>query len=569
MKRHAFLLSGFWLAAILFLAGYAPVLTAAALVTTTPTPPRPSVTGTATPAALPAAQAATPAVSSGADDLGAVLRAAYNKNLALDVYRTDIVMTMSAVSPTVGMSPTVLLNSQIQRHGQDSHSITQGDYSGAQELISTDNQLYVRDSNLPGANTWFLVPPDRSARYVQPSAFRFLVNFLGNALNFTLDRSEMLDGVMCRVYLQDRADVIQSYLNASGMSASLTPQQVDDLLDVAENRIWVCDDGLIHQLNLHTITKPASGSTITDLVLRLYDANGDIEIAAPTDTTPLPAPTSAPNDPRIITATPPPTPAIPASITAAQAFTQGLAENKKGNYTGALAYFNKALELDPTADGAYLNRGIAFRHLGQLVQAVADFNKVLELVPGNSNAMMNLGLVYDNQGNTDLALAQYTQALTLDPELAAAYYNRGRLYLVLGAYAFALADLDQAIALDPTDPDAVANRGLLRFDTGDYPAALADLSKAIELNPRYAEAYYYRGRVNVRLENYDQAIADFTKTIEIDPNYAEAYGFRGAVYADRGKRTEAIADLEMYLKLQPNNPNKEQLQQYIDRLKSQ
>lgn len=64
---------------------------------------------------------------------------------------------------------------------------------------------------------------------------------------------------------------------------------------------------------------------------------------------------------------------IPAGVIAAQdLYLWGLAELERGNFEGAIAYFNQSLDLKPDFAQALLARGIGRFHLGDEAGAIAD-----------------------------------------------------------------------------------------------------------------------------------------------------------------------------------------------------
>ena len=60
---------------------------------------------------------------------------------------------------------------------------------------------------------------------------------------------------------------------------------------------------------------------------------------------------------------------------------RGYAKFNKGDYQGALADFNKAIEINPQDSIAYYNRGSAKDELGDYQGAIADYNKALRRAP--------------------------------------------------------------------------------------------------------------------------------------------------------------------------------------------
>jgi eukaryotic-like serine/threonine-protein kinase len=76
----------------------------------------------------------------------------------------------------------------------------------------------------------------------------------------------------------------------------------------------------------------------------------------------------------------------------------------------------------------YNNRGIEKYNLNDIEGALADYNKAIEIDPKNSNAYNNRGnLRTDKLNDTKGALADYNKAIEIDPQNAYPYYNRGLL----------------------------------------------------------------------------------------------------------------------------------------------
>jgi tetratricopeptide (TPR) repeat protein len=92
----------------------------------------------------------------------------------------------------------------------------------------------------------------------------------------------------------------------------------------------------------------------------------------------------------------------------------------------------------------YYNRGISKDDLQYYLGAIADFNKAIELNPNNANS-------YYYRGNAKLKLEDYrgsipdfNKSIELNPNLADAYYNRGFAKLILGQKDSACLDFSKA-----------------------------------------------------------------------------------------------------------------------------
>src|SRR5215472_11535018 len=90
---------------------------------------------------------------------------------------------------------------------------------------------------------------------------------------------------------------------------------------------------------------------------------------------------------------------------------RGVAKWRKGDLDGAIADYNRAVELDPKYAAAYYNRGVAKRHKGDLDGAIADYNRAVELNPKDTAAYYNRGVAKQTRGDLDGAFADYNRTL--------------------------------------------------------------------------------------------------------------------------------------------------------------
>ena len=79
-------------------------------------------------------------------------------------------------------------------------------------------------------------------------------------------------------------------------------------------------------------------------------------------------------------------------------FRKGLSLSEAGNYTGAIASYDKALDLDTNADEIWYCRGNALYNLGRTNPAIKSYDMALELNPGCYQALINRGNALDDSG---------------------------------------------------------------------------------------------------------------------------------------------------------------------------
>lgn len=183
----------------------------------------------------------------------------------------------------------------------------------------------------------------------------------------------------------------------------------------------------------------------------------------------------------------------------------------------ALAYFNRAIELNPLDAKAYCGRGEAQTWFNESVKALADFNK----------------------------------AIALKPDLEKAFVNRAHLYSGMNKNAQALADFEKAISLSPSDDDAMGYRAKLLDVMGRHKEAVQAYSKIIELKPDLYWPYIQRAVANVSLNQYKNAIDDYTVLVKRAPEDPDFYEFRGEVYFKAGEMQNALSDYNKLIQLSP------------------
>ena len=123
---------------------------------------------------------------------------------------------------------------------------------------------------------------------------------------------------------------------------------------------------------------------------------------------------------------------------------KGEASMDRNEYREALAYFDRALTVDPENPEVHYARGIALYRLTRDGDAVSEFTAAILLDPEYSWAYYSRGLAHKRMGNVDGALADFSDALKYAPKTQEFYYSRAMLYRELGKIDEALSDFVSA-----------------------------------------------------------------------------------------------------------------------------
>ena len=227
----------------------------------------------------------------------------------------------------------------------------------------------------------------------------------------------------------------------------------------------------------------------------------------------------------------------------------------KGHWPEAV-FLNRLRERSATSSGPGLarllvGRGIALANLGDYTEAIAHFDKGLSIDPKYADAYNRRGKIWFRMKQYDKAVKDFSEAIRLNPQKVVYYQDRGDAYTQLRDYEKALADDDKAVQLDPKDPVNYVLRGIDFRDLKKYQKAIADFSEAIRLKTDYTFAYNERGRAWQILKDYDQAIGDFNKALELNPKDKFVLIYRGDAWRDQGKFSQAFADYDAALRIDP------------------
>ncbi|MEQ9694199.1 tetratricopeptide repeat protein [Shimia sp. SDUM112013] len=127
------------------------------------------------------------------------------------------------------------------------------------------------------------------------------------------------------------------------------------------------------------------------------------------------------------------------------------------DFEGAVAAYDKAIELDNAADRAlwfvYYARGICHERLDQWELAEADFRTALELNPEQPQVLNYLGYsLVEKKIKLDEALNMIERAVAARPDSGYIVDSLGWVLFRLGRYDEAVAHMERATELMPIDP---------------------------------------------------------------------------------------------------------------------
>jgi tetratricopeptide (TPR) repeat protein len=170
--------------------------------------------------------------------------------------------------------------------------------------------------------------------------------------------------------------------------------------------------------------------------------------------------------------------------------------DKPGNLDLAATSLQKAIQTDPGFALGYAELGEVYRlkytleqNAHWLDEALAYCQKAAELDNRVPATYVTLALIHDALGKHDLALQEFQHALELDPKNAAALIGLARSYEQSGRVADAEKAFKDSVALRPEDWSGFNKLGAFYDRQGKYPQAIAAYQEALKLTPDNAEVY--------------------------------------------------------------------------------
>lgn len=224
----------------------------------------------------------------------------------------------------------------------------------------------------------------------------------------------------------------------------------------------------------------------------------------------------------------------------------GVLENGAGNYEKAVDEFTRAIQLDPSSDGAYTGMASAYERLGKLNDAEKTYQQVINLRPRYWKGYNQLGIFYCRQSQYDKCAAMFQKVAELTPDSFRGYANMGAAYLVDGKYSEAIQPLNESLRIRAT-PGTYTNLGTAYFHLRNFPEAAKAYAEATRLNDRdyllwgnLGEAQNFAGNRQEAETAYRKSIALAEDALKVNPHEPELLKNLANYHVMLGEREPAL-----------------------------
>jgi TolB-like protein/Flp pilus assembly protein TadD len=246
--------------------------------------------------------------------------------------------------------------------------------------------------------------------------------------------------------------------------------------------------------------------------------------------------------------------ARPVSPEVYELYLKGLAgkNNSKAEVEQRIAWFDDAIQKDPTFAPAYVGLAEAYRHLGTIFlgappsetrpMVISNAQRALELDPQLAQAHVDLADMDERLWRWADAENEYRRALELNPNLAGAYFGFSDWLLCHGRVEEALAWGRRGREIDPLGSAGGIVWTLLNAHR--YNETIQEARNVLAVQPDDAETLWYFGWALIFNQQAEKAIPVLEKANLITNRSPGIISTLLWAYARAGRRTDALRLLE-------------------------
>jgi len=265
-------------------------------------------------------------------------------------------------------------------------------------------------------------------------------------------------------------------------------------------------------------------------------------------------------------------------------FEKGKEKHSQQNWNEAMAYYEVALDHDPTHEKALFNHALCAKELNKMTVVKRDINKILSINPNNLEAIDWKGCIAMIEGRWQDAIYEFTTVLKNEDAFevrlnrAISYLENNQLDLcyedlalckkrqnnddrvnaTFGDYHLKKENLTEAFtaykkSLDANPDNAMVlnNCGILSINKQDFDAAIKYFERAIELEPR-SDIFSHLAMAFIEKENLSSAAKYAHLALAKDLKESRAHFALGMINFKNGIYEEAVEDFDMAIEFEPN-----------------
>ena len=266
---------------------------------------------------------------------------------------------------------------------------------------------------------------------------------------------------------------------------------------------------------------------------------------------------------------------------------EGIEYLTEGNYTEALNYFEKSLEIDQNLPECNYFKGLTNQllskleislesfdielslnanHINSLIakgtslcllsrkeEGIKEYNKVLELEPNNIQALLNKSIALHDLNKTNEALDCINKLIEIDNNNYLPYLTKGNILAKNGQNVEAIENYKLSLEKNNISTQALYNMGICYLNMKDYQQANKCFDDALLINPNLLEIYIAKAKIFEEQKNYNNAIELYNEIIPKFPYDDNIFYKKGICLENMEEYQEALKNFEQGLDINKSN----------------
>jgi tetratricopeptide (TPR) repeat protein len=231
---------------------------------------------------------------------------------------------------------------------------------------------------------------------------------------------------------------------------------------------------------------------------------------------------------------------------------QGNACRERGDLIGAIANYDRVLQVEPADFEALNGLGITLAMQDKTLEAINVFDRAITAFPESAQAYHNLGVALATLERLSESIECFRNAIQRKPDYAEAYMSLGNALSALGDNQGAVGAYKESLRFSPNCVGALNGLGVALTALKRSAEATMALQQAIRLQSDFAGTYNNLGVAYTEEGRYSDAETAFENALRLNPNYAEAHTNLGNTFKEVGRLSEASTCYDIAIWLSPD-----------------
>jgi putative PEP-CTERM system TPR-repeat lipoprotein len=232
----------------------------------------------------------------------------------------------------------------------------------------------------------------------------------------------------------------------------------------------------------------------------------------------------------------------------------GNAHSLLGEYSKALAFYEKAVKLTPMNSTARFSRAMVQMKTGDVTGGLGTLEEAVSFMGRTTPADEILVLMSLGQGDTERALRAVQNAEARSSDNPIVLNLKGLVYLARGELSLATDSFEKALKTDPQFYPAARNLAQLDMWNGRADMARERYEVVLKSDPRNVDAIIAKSDLDIRQGRVGDAIEALRSALGIQPQAVKVRSILTNLHLSRGEQQQAITVASDGLALAPGDP---------------